>query len=49
MIRYLQETANLYSSLVLIVPIFFFYQAGVVYQLLTSGSFSINGADYFTH
>ncbi|OIP40316.1 MAG: hypothetical protein AUK47_08735 [Deltaproteobacteria bacterium CG2_30_63_29] len=49
LIRYLQETANLYSSLVLIVPIFFFYQAGVVYQLLTSGSFSINGADYFTH
>lgn len=49
LLRYLQETTNLYSSLVLIIPIFFLYQAGVVYQLLTSGSFSINGADYFTH
>ena len=48
---YLRTTTSLFHSLILILPIFFFYQAGVIYQLASTehGALSINGADYFTH
>lgn len=47
---YLRSTTNLFNSLVLIVPVFVLYQAGISYQLWKTpeGSFAINGADYLT-
>jgi hypothetical protein len=47
---HLHRPLALLDSLLLVMPLFLFYQAGILYQLLVvnRGTLSINGADYLT-